>query len=162
MKKVIKNISGFVLAFGLDEKLITNLNNNHNIEECILLDNYTKKEKKAHGIKGNNISIKKLRKKFKKKRVDYIICNYEVIQKYLNTFIKDSVFINKNKIYFYNVTDHTLLKKYSRYNAQVIINKNYIEIDTSNSKNNFIKDLYYSVLDFGNKMIDIIGDILMG
>lgn len=109
------------------------------------------------------IKIKKIRKVFKKKKIDYIICNYDEINNYFNTFIKDSIYINKKKIYYFGNVDIDLLKyKYGRYNTNIIIkNKNLIEIDVSKAKNNFFKDNYYRLKDFKDKLVELIGDILM-
>ena len=163
MIDVIKKLSGNVVGIGLDDKLVKEIEKNNLITNCNLLDSYTKKEKKLKGIKGKTINIKKLRKVFKKKKVDYIICNYSVLEKYLITFVSDSVYINLKKIYFYNIKEtDVLIKKYKRYNTIIKNTKEYLEIDNSNSKTNKFKDIYYTTIDFINRIIEIIGDILMG
>lgn len=162
MHEIIKKMSGNVLGVGLNQEMIDLINKNDKITECNLLNSYTRKEKKEKGIKGKTLNIKKIKKKFKKKKVDYIICDYEVIEKYLDTFVNDSIYINKNKLYFYNITyNDNLEKKYKRYNTVIKIKKNYLEIDNRNSKTNFFKNIYYRIIDFTSKMIEVIGDILM-
>ena len=117
--------------------------------------------------KVKKISIKKLRKIYKKKNVDYIICNFEHITNFLNSFVKDSIYINKTKLYFYgNVDKDLILKKYQRYDTKIDI-KEYkdtciIEIDNTNSKNNKIKEIKYTIVDGFNHVIEVIGDVLMG
>lgn len=162
IKKIIKTLSGNVLGIGLDEELTDLIEKNDAITECNLLNSHTKGKFKKTFFK-KTIKIKKIRKIFKKKRVDYIICNYGEISNYFNTFVKDSIYINKNKIYFYGKIDLELLKsKYGRYDVKFnLIDKNILEIDTSLAKNNFIKDNYYRFIDFKNRLIEIIGDILM-
>ena len=118
---IISNMSGFVLAIGTDEKLGKKLENNELITKCDVLNGFSKNNKKGKREKIKTINIKKIRKIYKKKKVDYIICNYEQISKYLKTFIKDSVFINKTKLYFYGDVDKNVIKKYQRYNADISI-----------------------------------------
>lgn len=162
LKKIIKNLDGNVLGIGLSEDLIKEIENNDKIINCNLLNPYIKVKKKF-SLFNKTIKIKKIRKVFKKKKIDYIICNYDEINNHFNTFIKDSVYINKKKIYYFGNVDIDLLKyKYGRYDTNIIIkNKNLIEIDNSKAKNNFLKDNYYRLKDFKDRLIELIGDILM-
>lgn len=162
LKKIIKNLGGNVLGIGLSEDLIKEIENNDKIINCNLLNPYIKRKKKF-SLFNKTIKIKKIRKIFKKKKIDYIICNYDEINNYFNTFVKDSVYINKKKIYYFGNVDIDLLKyKYGRYDTNIIIkNKNLIEIDNSKAKNNFLKDNYYRLKDFKDRLIELIGDILM-
>ena len=160
--KIIKNLDGKVLGIGLNEELVKQIENNEKIVECDLLNSYSKGKSKF-SLFNKTIRIKKIRKVFKKKKIDYVICNYDEINKYFNTFIKDSIYISKTKIYYFGNNDIELLKnKYGRYDTNIIIkNKNLIEIDCSKAKNNFFKDNYYRLNDFKSKLIEVIGDILM-
>ena len=162
LKKIIKNLDGNVLGIGLSSDLIEEIENNDKIVNCNLLNPYIKSKKKF-SLFNKTIKIKKIRKVFKKKKVDYIICNYDEINNYFNTFVKDSIYINKKKIYYFGNVDISLLKyKYGRYNTNIIIkNKNLIEIDNSKAKNNFFKDNYYRLKDFKDRLVELIGDILM-
>lgn len=164
LKSIINKLNGNVLGIGLDDDLISVIEKNEKITECNLLDSIVKSRfGKGHG---KSIRIKKIRATFKRKKVDYIICNYETISKYLDTFVKDSVYINKSKLYFFGKVDIELLKKrYSRYKTDISEKKyrdNYILIiDNSEAVNSFLKDTYYRLVDFKDKLIEIIGDILM-
>ena len=160
--KIIKNLNGKILGIGLDETLTKEIENNDKIVECNLLNSYVKGKNKF-SLFNKTINIKKLRRVFKNKKIDYVICNYEEINKYFNTFIKDSIYINNKKIYYFGNVDIELLKyKYNRYDTNIVIkNKNLVEIDTSKAKNNFIKDIYYRLKDFKSRLIELIGDILM-
>lgn len=162
LKKIIKNLDGNVLGIGLSEDLIKEIENNDKIINCNLLNPYIKGKKKF-SLFNKTIKIKKIRKIFKKKKIDYIICNYDEINNHFNTFVKDSVYINKKKIYYFGNVDIDLLKyKYGRYDTNIIIkNKNLVEIDNSKAKNNFLKDNYYRLKDFKDRLIELIGDILM-
>ena len=162
LKKIIKNLGGNVLGIGLSEDLIKEIENNDKIINCNLLNPYIKRKKKF-SLFNKTIKIKKIRKIFKKKKIDYIICNYDEINNYFNTFVKDSVYIKKKKIYYFGNVDIDLVKyKYGRYDTNIIIkNKNLVEIDNSKAKNNFLKDNYYRLKDFKDRLIELIGDILM-
>lgn len=181
MKKIYditKCASGNVLGIGVDEYMSKILEQNELVLNCNLLDsctatriNQTKKEKKEQEKKKKlkKIRIKNIRKIFKKKKVDFIICNIESIKKYLKTFVKDSVYINKDMLYIYNIKDEDLkeelIKKYRRYTKKVEVikdEKTYIlKIDNKDSKTNIIKDSLYILIDTFIQLINIISDILM-
>ena len=164
LKSIISKLNGNVLGIGLNDELISIIEKNNMITECNLLDSVAKGcFGKGHG---KNIRIKKIRVIFKRKKVDYIICKYETISQYLDTFVKDSVYINKSKLYFYGKVDIDLLKKrYGRYKTDIVAKKfrnGYIlEIDNSKAINHFLKDTYYRLVDFKDKLFEVIGDILM-
>lgn len=169
LKKILKTFSGNVLGIGIDDDIKNIIDKNESILNCDILSNYIKtKEKGKRKLFGNKtININKIRKKYKKKRIDYVICNYETIEPYMRKFVKNSVYINKNKLYFYGNVDIDLIKtRYGRYKTKIEIKEyknNYIvEIDNTNSKNNFIKDILYLIKDTISLIIDIIGNILMG
>jgi len=167
LKNIIKSFEGNVLGFNLSDTLIKELEKNNKIIDCNILSSNSNGTKRKFFDFSRSIKIKKLRKVFKKKKIDYILCEYTSISKYLNTFVKDSVYINKNKLYLFGEVDVELInKRYSRYNTKIVINKfknNYIvEIDNSDAKNNFFKDLGYRVIDFLTHLLEVIGDVLMG
>lgn len=169
--KIINCVSGNVLAIGVDNKIIKKLEQNDRIENCNLLDCEMPitKEKNTKKQKGKKIRIKKIRKIFKKKKVDFIICNINHVKKYLKTFIKDSVYINKDMLYIYDIKDENLqeelTKKYKRYNVKIEIIKDendiILKIDNKKSKTNVFKDFIYLIIDNFFCVIDIISDILL-
>lgn len=172
LKNISKNISGKVLVIGLENKTVLQvLDKNTKITELYTMKfNGKKKTKdKCSGKRGKTISIKKIRKVFKKKRIDYIICNIEDINKFLRTFIRDSVYINKTKLYIYGTKDNLdselIEKRYKRYNTNIVIteyNKELlIEIDNSNAYNSKIKDMFYNISDIGYNIVSAIGDLLI-
>lgn len=172
LKNISKNLSGKVLVIGLENKTALQvLDKNENIVELYTMNfNGKKKTKdKTRGRRGKTISIKKIRKVFKKKRIDYIICNIEDINKFLRTFIRDSVYINKTKLYIYgnkDILDSELIeKRYKRYNTNIVITEYnqelLIEIDNSNAYNNKIKDIFYNISDIGYDMLNVVGDLLI-
>lgn len=163
LNRIINQFNGNVLGIGLDSKLIKQLNKNNKIVECNLLDNVSKGC--GYGS-SKTIKIKKIRKHFKKKSVDFILCNYEVISKYLNSFVKNSIYLNDFKIYYYGNYDlDRLVRRYSRYNTKINVIKEkdfyILEIDCSNAKNNFLKEKFYLIIDLIDSAIELIGEILM-
>ena len=168
---IAKCTSGNVLGIGVDENISDILLNNELVLNCNLLngnisgrkDKKTKKEKKLKTIK-----IKKIRKIFKHKKVDFILCNVEEIKKYLKTFISDSIYINKDMLYIYNVKDEDveeIEKKYKRYNTKIEKIKDgkttILKIDNKNANTNFFKDHLYIIVDTLIQLFNIIGDLLL-
>lgn len=113
-------------------------------------------------------NVKKLRKSFKKKRIDNIVCNYEYIKKFTKQFVRDSVYLNRGSIYIYGKKDDItdLAKKYKRYTNKIETLEDDDEFlfiaDNSNAKNNKIKDFGYYIIDTGSNAANIIADILIG
>lgn len=167
--KIGKLLSGNVISIGADEELINILNENERIKNCDILNQKTKKiTTKKNRKKTKTIKIKKLRKIYKKKKIDFILCDFYEIKKYQKTFIKDSVYINKDMLYIYNVDDNTkdeIIRKYKRYNTKIEELKDkqkiILKIDNNNSKTNFFKDLKYLIIDTFFNIIDILSDILV-
>lgn len=165
---IIKNINGNVLGIGIDnEHFISALDNNNKITICNLMNLNSSNATKSRGKKGKTVNIKKIRKKFKKKRVDYIICNINDIKNFTKTFVKDSIYINKNKLYIYGNTDYDyeiLVKKYQRYKNSIDIDtsesKFILTIDNSKAKTNFIKDTMYLIIDSISNLFDLITNVL--
>ena len=164
LKSEIKNMYGNVLGIGnLDESIVNKLDSNKKIMICNILSNNSYENDEEGNEKLKKISISNLRK-FKKKRVNYLICDYSNIDKYLNTFIKDSIYITNNYIYF--CTNNKKIKKlYERYDITLkevkCSDTNILIIDTSKAKNNYIKELIYKIIDFIEKIIDIITELLI-
>jgi len=168
---ITKCTSGNVLGIGVDEKISEILEQNDLVTNCNLLNSYSKEtnKKQTKKKKLKKIRIKKLRKVFKHKKVDFIICNTEEIKKYLKTFIKDSVYINKDMLYLYNIKDEELkqelIKKYKRYNTIVEEikddNEIILKIDNKNSKTNIFKDTLYLIIDTLTQLLNIISDLLL-
>ena len=157
LKNISKDVCGKVLVIGLENKTVEQvLDKNENITELYTMKfNGKKKIKdKTRGRRG---------------KVDYIICNIEDISKFLRTFIRDSVYINKTKLYIYgnknNLDSELIEKRYKRYNTSITIteyNKDLImEIDNSKAYNNKIKDMFYNISDIGYSIVNVIGDLLI-
>lgn len=171
LKKIFSKLSKSVVGIGLDDELSYTLESNDNILELDIINIQKKKKGKLNNKtknKSRKINIKKLKKIYNKKSVEYVVCNYEVIKKYFRYFISDSIYMNNNKLYLYGTSMEDIKeikKKYKRYNTLIKVTdeKKYfiIEIDNKESKNNFFKDKLYFIVDTYNYLVDIIGDFLI-
>jgi len=170
LEKQIQKMHGTLLGIGISsEKIKKAIEENNNISICNLLEENTKgtKNKKFSILnKPRTINIKKIKKVFRKKRVDNIICDINVIKKYQKTFVKDSIYINKDKLYIYG--DKNSLKeiktKYQRYTTDIILEdkgkQSILIINNKNTKPNKIKDIGYWWLDTFNNFIEALTTIL--
>ena len=166
---IARVVSGNVLGIGVDEKISQLLEQNKRVLNCNLLNSKTKNTSTIKKQKLKKISIKKIKKIFKKKNVDYIICDIEEMKKYQKTFIKDSVYINKEIIYIYKIREkeikEELIKKYKRYNSKIEELKDkdsvILKIDNKEAKTNKIKDLKYTIIDTLVSIFNLISDLLL-
>lgn len=163
MKVILEKLTGNVLAIGLDDTLKKILEANINIDSYTYLDTIknSKGSKKSSKTKAKNIKVKKIKKYFKRKSIDYIICDYNSIKKYNKTIIRDIVYLNRQKAYFYGNIDMDLLKKFKRYKTDIKVDKKFVEIDNQNSKNNFFKDKAYYIIDTISNLRDLLADLLL-
>lgn len=169
LRKYIKSMHGKVIGIGLDnEKIIEEIAKNNKILNCDLLNSIDIKSSDCKGKKTKKKYIKKLRKEYKKKNINYMIINSIKIDKYLKKIIMDSIYINKGDIYYYMNNEYEkdrIIKKYKRYNTSIKILKcddgYIIKINTSNAKNNFFKDIIYYIVDTISNIADTIGDLLI-
>ena len=167
----IKKMKGVTLGVGIDnEKIKEAIQNNNDIQICYLLEeSKSLLNKKKMKIFNNNktINIKKIRKTFKKKRINNLICNYKTIKPFLKTFVRDSVYINKNSLYIYGTNEEheEIVKRYKRYTTNIKTEKNkenfLIFVNNENSKNNKIKDIGYWWKDTFSNIADILTQILV-
>lgn len=163
MKEKIKNIKGNLLLISNDEELMDAASNNKNIDESYTLSSINNKEKSKNKLKLGNkkIQINKIKRYFNKKSIDYIVVDYKLIKDFLPRFVKNSVYLNRGNLYFYNLEkENEIVKKYQRYKAEIKENKEYIEINNKNTKNNIIKDNYYIFKDKKDKILDKLSDLL--
>lgn len=173
LKKICKDLNGNIITIGLENKTVVDeLAKNSKINSLYSMEFNGKKRSKKHekgSKKSKTVSIKKIRKIFKKKRIDYIVCNIKDVERFLRTFIKDSIYINKKKLYIYgdkNSFDIDIIeKRYKRYNVKINITEYHkeflVEIDTTNAYNNFFKDSFYSIIDILCSIYNVIGDLLI-
>lgn len=163
MKEKIKNIKGNLLLISNDEELMDAASNNKNIDESYTLSSINNKEKSKNKLKLGNkkIQINKIKRYFNKKSIDYIVVDYKLIKDFLPRFVKNSIYLNRGNLYFYNLEkENEIVKKYQRYKAEIKENKEYIEINNKNTQNNIIKDNYYIFKDKKDKILDKLSDLI--
>jgi len=163
MNSELKKISGSVLGIGLSEKEQIILEKNDKVLECYLLNSNSTNNTNSKG-RSKVVDIRKIKKIFRKKSFDYIIGNFDELKPYLRSFIKNSIYLNRNKIYYYNINDfelEELQNRYIRYGSIIEIKKNLVIIDNSNSKKNIFKTIFYYLCDLIYDVIDYIGKMLV-
>lgn len=166
LKRIIKSLSGRVLAFGFKlDKFENIVNLNRNITSFDVLDEVSRKKNSIFGRK-KTIYISSLRKKFKNKNIDNIIINVDSMNKHLIELVKETIYIGKKNVYLYGTKTlvEEALNKYKRYNItykNVDFKDNEIVIiDIEKSKNNYFKDKYYMFTDKLSKITDYLIDFL--
>ena len=166
LKLQINHMDGKILLIGnYDEEIQQLLLKKDIILSC---DQLVKKESYKNnfqykGKKTKKLNIKNLRKKYKKKGLNYMIVNAEDIVSYKNRFVRDSIYITNKSIYLIGNED-ILFAMYKRYSKQIekieCLDGVIIKIDVSKSKNNKIKDFLYfikdSLLDISNAISDFL------
>ena len=174
IKIEIKNLNGNVLAIGICEEISKLMSKNKKISNFFFIEelkgkrNYSKKTWNEKS-KLKTFNVKKLYKKFKNKNIDYIIYDYNEVQKYIRFIVPGTVKLCKKDIIIYGKIDeykiNSLVKKYNRYNTAVTITKIgeefYLKINVITTKTFFFKNLIYRVVDFWENILDLIGDGLM-
>lgn len=171
--KIIKDFNGNVFTLGIiDKELIKAIQSNTKILHFLMLNiNQTVEyESSANYKPTKRIKIKKIRKKNKKKRIDYTLCEISDCKEHFRTFINDTIYFNKNKIFYYGKTSEydldVLIKKYRRYNVTINLikypNDEFIlEIDTTKAKTNKLKNLFYRFIDFFAMLFDYLTEFLI-
>ena len=169
--KEIKKMEGSLLGIGIDDaSMLDAIEGNNRIDLCYILSNGGKSGNKKFKLfrKGRTkkINIKKIREHFRKKSIDNLLCDYNVIKKFYRSFISNSVYINKGKLLIYgNIKELEKLKeKYERYSDDIIVektNKSFLLIvNNKNTKNYIIKDNYYKLLDVLSDGLDYLTEFL--
>lgn len=168
--KEINNMKGSLLGIGIDDtSLLDAIENNDNIDLCYILSNGGTKNKKFKLFKRGRtkkIKIKKLKKYFRKKSIDNILCDYNVVKKYYKSFVPNSIYLNKGKLLIYgNIKELEKIKeKYERYTGEIKIkksNKSFLLImNNKNAKINIIKTNYYKIKDTFSDVLDYLTEFL--
>lgn len=170
--KIIKSFYGNIFTLGITDKdIITNVQNNPNINHFFMLNINQKVEydESVNYKPVKNVKIKKIKKKNKRKKIDFTLCEISDCKAHFKTFINDTIYFTKNKIYYYGKTDEydldDLIKKYRRYNVIITITKYsdefILEIDTSCAKTNKIKSFFYRIIDSISSFFDFLTDFLL-
>ena len=115
------------------------------------------------------INIKKFKRKFKKKKTDYMIVDIQDVLPYAKRFVSSSVYITKGELYIYTneVNDKVdeMINKYQRFHTKVekITNEDgcVYKIDCTNGKVKRLQEIKYLWKDTIDNIIDLIGDYLI-
>ena len=168
--KKIKNIKGNLLIIGVNDKRIINaIDQNKEIVVCNSLESSVAGTSDRTSKKKRVISIKKIRRVFKRKKIDYIICNFPEIRKYIRFFIKDSIYICNKEVMLYGYHNDfdldILVKRYKRYrvriNFKMFKDKFILGIETDNARNHYFRDFFYLILDTFGEIGLFITDVLV-
>lgn len=161
----IKNMQGNVLGIGInDPKVLKQINENENIIFCDLLDKIEKGASGSKSSKSKKISLNKLRKQYKKKRIHYLIVEEEMVKDVKN-FVKDSIYITNTEIICILNEESKMKQKYKRYKTIIqevdCLDGNLLMVDVTKAKNNKIKEFFYSIIDIAMEFIEIITNLLL-
>lgn len=172
-KNTFETLTGNVILIGIkDKQLLKIFQDSDKIKQCYFLNSESPFEQKQSkwSFRRNRISIDKFRKKFKKKRIDTIVCNITEMKHLLKTFVNDSVYICKGKIYYYGSSkkqlDIPLLKeKYKDYKVTYeelkLDNAYLLIINVEKAKTNRVKQLWYRTKELLVSTGDAISDFLV-
>lgn len=149
--KLLNTFFGEVLSIGINsEKILKKIENNDLVNNFLTLNNsldgnQTKKKLKYL------IYIEDLRKKFKYKTIDIVLVDYNAIKPFFISFISDSIYICKEKIYIINLDKDSAEKLSNKFKRYKTINKiydnNVLEINCKNKYPNYFKDKFYKTVD---------------
>ena len=166
---ILKDLDGFLLGIGLDEKMLVAIQNNEKINDCFLLSKKSGNGKKVNGFtkgKEKTIHIKKLKKYFKRKSIDNIVCDYSLVSKFMRGFVSNSIYLNSGKLYLYGSSSDIdkIIRRYKWYKCDTEILRNgneFLLIVDNNVKSNFFKDIFYKVWDLYTSFLDFLTDLLV-
>ena len=161
----VKDMEGNILGIGIsNSKILKQIEENKKIISCDLLDEIEKGNDHSKNKRTKKISLNKLRKQYKKKKINYLIVEEKMVKDVKN-FIKDSIYITNTKIICILNEESKMKQKYNRYKT-VIQEINCLDgmlliIDVTRAKNNKIKEFFYSIIDAIIACIDIITYLLL-
>lgn len=169
----LKDIKGNVLCICVSDNKIMKLLNKSNDVNLFEFNRNEKRKlfSKRKKVKLNNekkVNIKKFRKIFKKKKIDYIIIDVNNIYDYFKYMASNSIYVCKKKIYLYGKSDFisadSVSKKFKRYNANVEsiqIDDEYLVVaNVKNSKYSRFKEIFYLFIDTFINLGDMITFLL--
>ena len=176
MKRIlndIKQFKGNVVCVGVeDRKIKKELMKNSNIGLYELNRPETKriifKKKRLKTNNGKSVSIKKFRKLFKKKSIEYLIIDIDKLMDYYKYIASNSIYMCNKKIYIYGTNDTIdatdISKKFKRYKTEtenIQIDNEYLTIiDWKNAKYSKIKEKVFLVIDSLHNLGDMISYFL--
>lgn len=164
MEKILNNLKGRLLAFGItEEKYLKIIDKNKKIIECTLLNSIDLDNNKKGFGKTRRIYPKKLKKLYGYKNIDNILINQKEMFNLEKKLLPKYIYLTKKYIYIYNIEDlEKVIKRYNRYKVKIEkINESVLKIDVSNSKSKKILELFFYVYDSINDFFDVISELLV-
>ena len=159
---------GKLIGIGLEEKFFSVIEKNDKIVSCELLNSTILGKEKGKKEKQKVIPARRLRKKFKKKKHDIMLISYPHISHYIKTFIRDSIYITKKELCFYNLQEEEkelLKRRYKRYKTMIkevkVKDDTILFVDTTKAKNHKLLDFFYFIFDTLLNGIDLFSDLLV-
>lgn len=170
IKKIIKNLSGRIITFGVvDKDLIDEIVNNSKLTDFYILsfNKQIQYQNSSSCTPVKKAKINKIKRKNKRKKFDYMIFEISDIKENINKMVYDSLSLTTKKVYFYgNSKDYgytNIVKKYKRYGLKIKLqkyeNKDYV-IEIEIKKVNIFKKQYYKISDFIVYVYEAIGQAL--
>ncbi len=176
MKKLFdefRKLEGNVLCIEInDDKVMSKLNKNDKISIYELYRNKKqglfKKRKRIKTKGGKSVNIKKFRKIFKKRSIEYIVINIDNIFDYYKFLVSNSIYICNTKVLVYGTSKYidadVIAKKFKRYDVQITNfkedNKYLCVVDVSKAKFSRLKEKFYIMIDTFINIGDMISYIL--
>lgn len=167
--EIIKQIQGKLIVIGsIDESVKDAIEQCPNINQVdLLIDNSKLKPDKFKFQNKKTIYIKKLKKHYGKKRVDYIIANYDDVKYKFSNFVVNSTFITKKEVYIFSTLKQLnieqLAKQFNYFNAETSLVKtdnHLIRVNTIETNNSKINELKYYLNDISYKLFQYISNFL--
>lgn len=169
--KIAKKINGNLVCFDVNNtNVLDAIKKNNKIEDLYEFSFGNKINKKMKSkIKGKRYNIKKIRKYFKKKSVNYFMGDINTLKKYFNSFIKNSINLNNNTIYLFGKNSDyeidELIYRYKRYGIKVTVKSNeeyfLLQISVKDIKTKFLKNCQYRVRDNMYNIGEYISQVLI-
>ena len=176
MNNIIDNIhlfKGNVLCICVEDgRILSRIKKNNSITlyelERIKKRKIFTRDKRISNKKGKSVKIKKFRKLFKKKSIDYTIIDLNNVYDYYKYIASNTIYLCKNKIYIYGNSDiidsNSVAKKYLRYTKNITKIQNGTEyiviVDCTDTKFSLIKEKFYIIVDTFHNLGDMISYIL--
>lgn len=141
-----ENIYGRIVTIGISSNLIKILEKNSKIVHMDILQKSEPKffSKTKNNKKEKTIEISYLVKEYKKKKIDFLIMDFNDVSKYRKAFIYETLLFSKNIIIFN--FDEKVELEYKRYNLE-IEKSDILKIKNNNKKPSKIKKILYNIKD---------------
>ena len=169
----IKTFEGSVTLVAVNDnkiKRVLSKNNNINIFELNRPERgkILSRKKKLKSSSGKKVNIKKFRKIFKKKSVDYLVIDLNNVFDYYKYMASNSIYICNKKIYIYGNSDYVTAKdvgkKFKRYTKNIeciqIDNDYLVIVDCKGTKYKYFKEKFYLIIDSFLNLGDMISYFL--